>query len=111
MLSAVAATFAAIIAAGNASSTVNLTIGNGLEFQAITAVVLGGVVLGGGRGSLVAAILGALTLYFIDPLFRELSIDPLLRPALQGVILIAAVAYASRTGAFTRRKGRSTAAA
>lgn len=110
VLSAVAATLAAIIAAGNASSTVNLTIGSGLEFQAITAVVLGGVVLGGGKGSLIAAILGALTLYFIDPLFRELSIDGLLRPTLQGIILIAAVAYAARSGSLRRRKGRPTAA-
>ena len=108
VFSALAATLAGIVAAGNASSTVNLTIGTGLEFQAITAVVLGGVVLGGGKGSLIAAILGALTLYFIDPLFRELSIDGLLRPTLQGIILIAAVAYAARSGSLRWRNALLT---
>ncbi|RIJ70802.1 ABC transporter permease [Nakamurella silvestris] len=105
MLSSVIATIAAIILAGNTSSTVDLSIGNGLEFQAITAVVLGGVVLGGGAGSLFAAILGALTLYFIEPLFRELGVSPELRPAVQGFILIVAVAYAARSGSLRRRKG------
>lgn len=107
MLSSLIATIAAIILAGNTSSTVDLSIGNGLEFEAITAVVLGGVILGGGAGSLIAAVLGALTLYFIDPLFRELGINPELRPAVQGLILIVAVAYAARSGSLRRRKGTS----
>ena len=41
---------------------VSAQVGQGLEFDAITACVLGGVVLGGGRGSVVAAMAGALTL-------------------------------------------------
>ena len=67
------------------------------------------VILGGGSGSLIAAILGALTLYFIDPLFRELGISPELRPAVQGLILIVAVAYAARSGSLRRRKGTEKA--
>ncbi len=105
MVSAVLATIAGIILAGNTSSTVDLSIGSGLEFEAITAVVLGGVLLGGGKGSLFAAMLGALTLYFIGPLFRELGISPELRPSVQGIILIVAVAYAARSGSLRRRKG------
>ena len=108
VISALIATIAAIILSGNTSSTVDLSIGNGLEFDAITAVVLGGVVLGGGKGSLFAAMLGALTLYFIGPLFQALGVNAELRPSVQGVILIVAVAYAARTGSLRRRKGPAT---
>lgn len=105
LLSAVLATVAAILRAGETSATVDLDIGAGLEFTAITAVVLGGVMLGGGRGSAIAAMLGALVLFFLEPLFRALELDPELRPAVQGAILILAVAYAARTPGFGRRRG------
>lgn len=41
------------------------TVGDGLEFQAVVAAVLGGNSLKGGKGSVIGAILGALTLYTI----------------------------------------------
>ena len=50
-------------------------MGDGLEFQAITAVVLGGVVLGGGRGSVVAAMAGALTLEALFTLLNLLGVS------------------------------------
>ena len=76
---------------------VTAQVGQGPEFTAITAVVLGGVVLGGGRGWVVAAIAGALTLQALDRLFTQLAFPSTARPALQGVIMIAAVAYAARS--------------
>ena len=48
---------------------------SGLEFRAITAVVLGGVVLGGGRGSVVAAMAGALTLEALFTLLNLLGVS------------------------------------
>jgi ribose transport system permease protein len=66
-----------------------------LEFQVITAVVLGGVVLGGGRGSVVAAVAGALTLEALFSLLNLLGVSGGLESAVQGVIIIAAVAYAA----------------
>ena len=60
VLSGLAAAVAAILLGGY--SGVSFQAGAGLEFGAITAVVLGGVALGGGRGSVVGAMLGALTL-------------------------------------------------
>ncbi len=46
-------------------------VGRGYEFVAITAVVLGGVVLGGGRGWIVAAVAGA---FVLEALFLLLNI-------------------------------------
>lgn len=95
VLSSLLATLAAVLIGGFAGVTAQ--VGQGLEFVAITAVVLGGVVLGGGRGTVVAAMAGALTYQAIDRLFTQLDLPSTAQPALQGVIIIAAVAYAARS--------------
>lgn len=94
VLSSVLATLAAVLIGGYAG--VDAQVGNGLEFTAITAVVLGGVVLGGGRGTVVAAMAGALTVEALFTLFNQLELESTWRPAVQGLIIIAAVAWAAR---------------
>lgn len=94
VLSSVLATVAAILIGGYAG--VDAQVGNGLEFTAITAVVLGGVVLGGGRGTVLAAMAGALTVEALFTLFNQLSLPSTIRPLAQGLIIIAAVAWAAR---------------
>ncbi|AEG44918.1 ABC transporter permease [Isoptericola variabilis] len=94
LLSSLCATVAAVLIGGFAGVTAQ--VGQGLEFMAITAVVLGGVVLGGGRGTVAGAILGAVTLEALFTLFNQFGLPASIRPAVQGVIIIAAVAYASR---------------
>ncbi|EHR60354.1 ABC transporter permease [Saccharomonospora cyanea] len=93
VLSGISAAVAAILLGGFAG--VSAQVGEGLEFQVITAVVLGGVVLGGGRGSVVAAMAGALTLEALFSLLNLLGVSGGLESAVQGVIIIAAVAYAA----------------
>jgi ribose transport system permease protein len=92
--SSLLATVAAVLIGGFAGVTAQ--VGTGLEFVAITAVVLGGVVLGGGRGTVVAAVAGALALEALFTLFNQLGLPSTLRPTAQGIIIIAAVAYAAR---------------
>jgi ribose transport system permease protein len=74
---------------------VSAQVGQGLEFDAITACVLGGVVLGGGRGSVVAAMAGALTLEALFTWLNLQGISGALEDTVQGVIIIAAVAFAA----------------
>ncbi|GAB2975473.1 ABC transporter permease [Saccharothrix stipae] len=93
VLSGLLAALAAILLGGFAG--VSAQVGEGLEFRAITAVVLGGVLLGGGRGSVVAAAAGALTLEALFSLLNLLGVSGALESAVQGVIIIAAVAYAA----------------
>jgi ribose transport system permease protein len=93
VISGVLAALAGILLGGFAG--VSAQVGQGLEFQAITAVVLGGVVLGGGRGSVVAAIAGALTLEALFTLLNLLGVAGALEDAVEGVIIIAAVAFAA----------------
>ncbi|MFT7835858.1 ABC transporter permease [Saccharothrix sp. BKS2] len=94
VLSGLLAALAAVLLAGFAG--VSAQVGAGLEFRAITAVVLGGVLLGGGRGSVVAAAAGALSLEALFSLLNLLGVAGALDSAVQGLILIAAVAYAAR---------------
>ncbi|HEX6351984.1 ABC transporter permease [Actinophytocola sp.] len=102
VLSSVLATVAAVLIGGYAG--VDAQVGNGLEFTAITAVVLGGVVLGGGRGTVLAAMAGALTVEALFTLFNQLRLEATWRPTVQGLIIIAAVAYAARERATSTPK-------
>lgn len=102
VLSALFATVAGILIGGFAGVTAQ--VGQGLEFTAITAVVLGGVLLGGGRGWIVGAIAGALTYQLLERLLVQLAMPSTLNPTIQGVIIIAAVAFAANQG--RARRGR-----
>lgn len=106
VLSGLSATVAGILVGGYAGLTSQ--VGDGMEFVAITAVVLGGVVLGGGRGAVLAAMAGALTVESLFTLFTQLEISSTLRPTAQGLIIIAAVAYASRERSRRRTPHLST---
>jgi ribose transport system permease protein len=93
VLSGLAAALAAILLGGY--SGVSFQAGAGLEFGAITAVVLGGVALGGGRGSVVGAMLGALTLETLFALMNFYGVSGALKPTVQGAIILLAVAVST----------------
>lgn len=99
VLSALSAVVAGILLAGIGG--ISAQVGEGMEFEAIAAAVLGGVVLGGGRGSMLAAMAGALTLETLFTLMNLLGVPGALEDVVQGVIIIGAVAFAAlrnRTG-------------
>jgi ribose transport system permease protein len=68
------------------------TIGPGLEFDSIAAVLLGGAVLGGGRGSLVGTIAGSLVLVLLSNVFNQIGIQYYFQEITKGFIIILAVA-------------------
>ncbi|WP_117207977.1 ABC transporter permease [Allorhizocola rhizosphaerae] len=90
LISGLFAAVAAVLLGGFGG--VSFQVGAGLEFTAITAVVLGGVVLGGGRGSVIGAMLGAVTLEVLFTLLNLFGVSGALKSAVQGLIIIAAVA-------------------
>ena len=105
MLSSLSATIAGVLLVGYAG--VHPTVGRGYEFIAITAVVLGGVVLGGGRGWVVAAAAGAFALEALFMLLNFAGVPSTMRDSVQGIIIIAAVAYSAVTFR-SRHRGAST---
>jgi ribose transport system permease protein len=67
------------------------------DLESIAAVVLGGTVLAGGRGRVSGTVGAVLVLAVLDNVFNQLQLDPFLKQAVRGVVIIAAVAvYASR---------------
>ena len=83
--------------------TAQADIGNaGYTFDAITAVVLGGVSILGGEGAIWRAVLGAFFLQMIGNGFNLLNVKPEYQNVFDGAILLAAVAldaWARRTRA------------
>lgn len=94
VVSALSAVVAGVLLGGFAG--VSTDVGLGYELQAITAAVIGGAQLLGGRGSVSAAIAGALTLMAVFTLLNMLGLPKPMRDVVQGLILIAAVAVAMR---------------
>ncbi|RUL87279.1 ABC transporter permease [Tautonia sociabilis] len=66
--------------------------GTGLELQVIAAVVVGGVAISGGRGSPVGSLIGVALLGSIGPALVFLGTEPQWEKAVQGLIILLAVA-------------------
>lgn len=66
--------------------------GMGLELQVIAAVVVGGVAISGGRGTLIGVLLGVVLLATIEPALTFLGASAYWTKALQGSIILIAVA-------------------
>ncbi len=82
--------------------------GVGMEMQVIAAVVVGGTAITGGRGTLVGTGLGVLLLGAIGPALTFLGASPYWERALQGAIILAAVALdAYRTSQARRSRSVS----
>lgn len=64
----------------------------GLEFSAVTAVVLGGASLAGGRGSIFGTILGVLVIGVVNNGIVLLGIESFWQDVVRGTLLIVAVA-------------------
>jgi rhamnose transport system permease protein len=72
--------------------------GTGLELKAIAAVVVGGVAISGGRGSLWGVFVGLLLLACVAPALTHLHVQAYWEKAIQGsIILLAVVADGLRT--------------
>jgi rhamnose transport system permease protein len=65
--------------------------GTGLELEVIAAVVVGGVAISGGRGTLWGVLAGLLLLATIPPALTHLRIEAYWEKAIQGAIILLAV--------------------
>jgi ribose transport system permease protein len=89
----------------------SLTMGTGIGepipgpylLASVAAVVLGGVVLGGGRGGILGPILAVFILRTVRMDLTLLSVDPNVAAIIEGMIMVAVVMF----GAVLAAKGRS----
>ncbi len=74
-------------------------LGATLLLSTVTAVVIGGVSLFGGRGSVIGVLGGALVLGFLNELFNTLQINAFYQELIQGLIVLAALGiYRQKSG-------------
>ncbi len=64
------------------------TDGGVLTLNAVAAIVLGGVVLTGGVGSVIAVVPAALILFFFNPILSALGVDPNRAQVVQGILIV-----------------------
>jgi len=76
--------------------------GEGLEFDAITAVVLGGTSLFGGEGKLLGVLVGAVFMGTLSTGMNQANIDSNYQSIIKGAVLVAAVLIDTAL----RRRGR-----
>jgi ribose transport system permease protein len=65
--------------------------GSQYEFEAITAVIVGGTALEGGRGRLIGTIVGFIILGIVNNMMIMLNISPYLSGAVKGAVILFAV--------------------
>jgi ribose transport system permease protein len=72
-------------------TSVDPSLGNGLELQVIAAAIIGGTALSGGRGTVPGALLGALIISVISGALTEFGVSINWADFVTGAVIIAAV--------------------
>lgn len=90
MLSGFLAALAAVVMVGRLAATPP-NVAQGIELQAIAAVIIGGISFAGGRGIVLTALVGAIIMAMITNGLNILGISSFWQQVLIGVVIIAAV--------------------
>jgi len=69
------------------------------DLDSITAVLIGGTRLGGGKGGVIGTVAGVLIVSVLNNIFNLMGVNPYLQWIIKGLILLGAVAiYSARKG-------------
>ena len=82
---------AAIVQVSRIGSMDYANAGSGYEMDAISAVIVGGTSMSGGKGTIIGTVFGTLIIAVMNNLLNLLGVPPFLREAFKGVIVIGAV--------------------
>jgi ribose transport system permease protein len=63
------------------------SIGANATLNSVAAIVLGGVALTGGIGSVVGAVAAAIIVFFLNPILSAMGIDPNTAQVIQGALI------------------------
>jgi len=69
----------------------SLTLGINMEFKVITAAIIGGCALSGGKGTVLGAFFGAMLMASIDSAINIMPVDSYWQELVTGVVLIIAI--------------------
>ena len=73
------------------NSSMQPSVGNGLEMDAIAAVVLGGTSMAGGQGAIAGTIIGAFIIGFINNGLNLMQMDSFWQYIVKGIVILIAV--------------------
>ncbi len=96
MLTGLCVGLAAMIECSRMAAIAPSTSGNMYEFEAITAVIVGGASLAGGKGKIVGTVIGFLILGVVTNMMLMMNISPYLNGALKGAVILIAVLLQSK---------------
>lgn len=91
-ISAFLASIAGIVLTGRVSSGAPAS-GTGTEMDVVTAVVIGGISVNGGKGSMLGAFLGAVIIGVLSNGLTIMNVGEYYQQVVKGVVLILAVAF------------------
>jgi ribose transport system permease protein len=91
--------FSAILQVSRIGSMDYANAGSGNEMDAISAVIVGGTSMMGGRGFILGTVFGVLIIGVMNNLLNLMGVPPFLREAFKGVIVIGAVLLQKRESA------------
>jgi ribose/xylose/arabinose/galactoside ABC-type transport system permease subunit len=91
MMTGVLAALAGILD-GARVGAVYVMAGTGLEFQVITAAIIGGAALTGGKGTILGSLLGAAIMAILTNVLNLVGVNMYWQNVMVGLILIAVVA-------------------
>lgn len=81
------------------------SVGSNATLNSVAAVVLGGIALTGGTGSVVGVVAAAIILFFLNPILSARGTDPNTAQVVQGALIVAVMMIAGYT---EHRRRRST---
>jgi ABC-type sugar transport system ATPase subunit/ribose/xylose/arabinose/galactoside ABC-type transport system permease subunit len=87
-------------------ATIDARVASGFELTVIAAVVVGGVAIRGGSGTMVGVAFGCLTLLVIRNGLTLVRVDPLWLQAVYGLVILIAITIDALVGARRRVVGR-----
>jgi ribose transport system permease protein len=93
VLSGLAMALGGLILVSEVGAAPSGTLGAGYELQVVTAVILGGASLAGGRGTILGTVLGLLIIGVLNNGLNLLSVDAFWQQVAQGALLVAAVSF------------------
>jgi rhamnose transport system permease protein len=90
-------------------SAVQPNVGLGLEMRVLAAVVVGGTLVTGGRGTMIGTLIGVALLGVLATALTFLGINPFWEKAIQGAIILAASSADALSGLTLRRRAAGSA--
>jgi ribose transport system permease protein len=87
------------------------SLGSGYEFQAIAACVVGGVMLGGGKGDTIGAFVGSIFMILVLNGLYKFGLPTYWQYIFQGAIIIIATAFDAQFAKFAQKRRSAESAA